>query len=497
MLVVLPPSCAPAAAQNAALLPEVSRNVNQGEFVSAVGRRAALLGAFGGGFEAWVYPLKIFRDLHLKFHIAGQILPGEQIVRSVTTRPEVTTIVYSEASFQVRETLFAPIHEPGAIITFEIRTESPLEVEAAFTPDFQLEWPAEIGPTHVNWDAAQRVFLFSAQDHSYAALVGSPTAHDAEVEGATSAAGGETSLLLGATEHGTGTKTLCIAASLSGSKDAAETYDHLLKDATALTADAANYYREYLGRTLSIDVPDAEIQRAYDWARINLLQGMVDNPLVGTGLIAGYGVSGADERPGYDWFFGRDALWSSLALDAEEDFADTRAALDLLAKYQRGDGKIPHEIPQSASLVPWFANYPYGYSAADATPLFLIAMDDYVERSGDLSFAKEKWDDISRAYSFLASTSDADGFSQNAGVGYGWVESGPLLPVRTEIYEAALGIAALQAISRLQRLLGKTGDSEIERQFQREKNRLNELFWAPKKHIFAFALDQNHRTAAH
>jgi glycogen debranching enzyme len=495
MLVILAPSCGPVAAQNAAApLPEVSRNINPHEFVSAVGRRAALLGTVENGFEAWVYPLKIFRDLHLKFHIGGAVLPGEQIARSVTTRPEASTIVYSDAAFQVRETLFVPAHEAGAVITFEIRTERPLEIEVAFAPDFQLEWPADIGPTRLNWDAAKHAFLFNAQNQSYAALAGSPTAQDVPLETPESAAGGETSLLLGMTERGRDTKLLCMAASVSGSNDAAEVYGHLLRDAGALTIEAANYYREYLNRTVSIAVPDVEIQQAYDWARINLLQGMVDNPLVGSGLIAGYGVSGGSERPGYDWFFGRDALWSSLALDAEGDLADTRAALEFLAKYQRGDGKIPHEIPQSATLVPWFETYPYGYAAADATPLFLIAMDDYVQRSGDLTFAKDKWDRISRAYAFLASTSDVNGFSQNAGVGHGWVESGPLVPVRTEIYETALGIEALRAMSRLERLLGKTAEAnETERKFQREENLLNELFWAPAKHSFAFALDQNNQ----
>jgi glycogen debranching enzyme len=77
-----------------------------------------------------------------------------------------------------------------------------------------------------------------------------------------------------------------------------------------------------------------------------------DNPYLGTGLIAGYGLSGFDGRPGFDWFFGRDALWTSLALNAEGDFATTRTALTFLAKYQRADGKITHEIAQTASLVP-------------------------------------------------------------------------------------------------------------------------------------------------
>lgn len=489
------PSSERVMAQDASVLPQISRNIKKGEFVSTVGRRAALLGSVEGGFEAWIYPLKLFRDLHVRFHVGGRIVPAEAISRSVVTRPESSTIVYSDAGFQVRETLFTPIHEPGAIITFDVQADRPLEIEVAFRPDFQLEWPANLGASSAAWDSSKNALLFTAQQRGYAALVGSPTAHDFQLKNRNSdSAPDESSFLLGTTQGGNETKLVCIAASLQGRDDAADIYDRLARGTKTYTTEAVDYYRQYLQDTLNIDLPDRDLQQAYDWARINLLQAMVANPLAGTGLIAGYGPSGASARPGYDWFFGRDALWSSLALDAEGDFADSRTALEFLAKYQRRDGKMPHEIPQPASLTPWFEYYPYGYAAADATPLFLITVEDYVQRSGDVLFARDKWDSIRRAYQFLNSTLDANGFAQDRGVGHGWVESGPLVPVRTEIYQAGLGIEALRAMAGLDRLLGKDKDaSGLEQKLQREKSLLDELFWSPEKLIFAFAIDSNDR----
>jgi glycogen debranching enzyme len=485
----------PAASQSASGLPQLSRAVRHGEFVSAIGRRAALLGTEEGRLEAWVYPLKILRDLHLRFHLDGRILPAEALAQTVTVRPESTTIVYSDGSFQVRETLFVPIHEAGAIVTFDIQTKRPLEIELAFKPDFQLEWPADLGESQLNWDSAARAFIFSAQNRPYATFVGSPTARDPQVaKDHDIPASRDSSLFLGVTQRGKEKRLVCIAASLQGRDAAAEIYDRLLRGSNALMLEAANYYRDYLHRTLNIDVPDAEIRQAYDWARVDLLQAIVDNPLVGTGLIAGYGPSGESERPGFDWFFGRDALWTSLALDAEGDFPAARTALEFLARYERADGKIPHEVPQSASLIPWFENYPYGYASADATPLFLIAMSDYVQRSGDVSFAAQNWDSIWRAYQFLHSTLDVDGLAQNLGVGHGWVEGGPLLPVRTEIYQAGLGIEALRAMSSLAQLVGKSEiTAEFDQTFEHERTLLNELFWSPEKNTFAFALDPNNR----
>lgn len=503
----------PLAAQDGAHLPQISHPARSGGFVSAVGPRAALFGNEGGQFEAWVYPLKIARDLHLRFHIDGRVVEGETVARNVITRPESSTIVYSAGAFQVRETLFVPIREPGAIIRFEVNTERPLAIEVAFQTDFELAWPAVLGPSSLDWNPDRRAFLLRApyqdKNGNYAAWIGSPTATDAKsgdrtVERADEPIGdragepssGESSFSLGTTARGKDKKLVVFAASLDGSADAAAVYDRIVRSADTLQEEAETYYAGYLRDTLNVSVPDAQIQQAYDWARINLLQARVDNPVVGSGLIAGYGPSGLprpgfpeSQRPGFDWFFGRDALWTTLARDSEGDFSDARTALELLAKYQRADGKIPHEISQSAGLVDWFGQYSYAYAAADATPLFLIAANDYVEHSGDVAFARERWDNIQRAYQFLNSTLDADGFAQNAGVGHGWIESGPLVPVRTEIYQAALGIEASRAMENLARSAGKTDNlQEFEQGFEREKARLNERFWSPEKKIFAFAI---------
>jgi hypothetical protein len=70
-----------------------------------------------------------------------------------------------------------------------------------------------------------------------------------------------------------------------------------------------------------------------------------------------------------------------------------------------------------------------------------------------------------------------------------------LLPVRTEIYQASLGIEASRAFSSLARLLGKQEiTAELDRTYARERNLLNEIFWSDEKQSFAFAIDpDNHR----
>jgi glycogen debranching enzyme len=490
-------SAAVSAAQQSSPPIELSRTVRTWEFLPVVGTRAGLFGDESGRFEAWVYPLKIFRDFHLTFHVGDRALPAESLARTLTVRPESASILYAGDSFRVRETLCVPVNEAGAVILLDIETEQPLEVEAIFTADFQLEWPAALGGTFVDWDAKQQAFVFGEEAKKFAALVGSPTGADARLSYQTNySSSDQNSMRLGVTQKGKDTKLLIIAASVAGRADAEKTYQHLLVSYADSMRETSEYYRAYLDKTVSLELPDTALQQAYDWARISTIQGMVNNPYLGAGLVAGYRTSGTGQRPGFAWFFGRDSLWTSFALNAEGDYSTTRTALDFISKYQREDGKIPHEISQSASLVPWFKDYPYPYVSADATPLFIIAMNDYAAQSGDVAFARDKWDNVWRAYQFMRSTYDAQGFAQNTGVGHGWVEGGPLLPVKNEYYQAGLGVQALQSLSNLARLVGKDDISkQLAAEFEHTKPALDQAYWSPEKKSLAFALKQDNQRA--
>src|SRR5467141_18523 len=472
---------------------ELSRAVRPWEFLPITGTRAALLGNESGRMEAWVYPLKIFRDFHLRFHTEGRVLMAEALARTVTVRPESASILYAGDTFTVRETFFVPVREQGAVVILDVETEQPLEIEAVFHRDFQLEWPAALGATYLDWAAAQHAFYFGEEMRKFSALVGSPTAAEPHAEFQTNySESQESSFRLGPTAKGKQRKVIVIAGSVEGRAAAEKTYEHLTATYVELLRESAEYYRDYVGKTVSVELPDTQIQQAYDWSRVSVLQGMVNNPYLGTGLVAGYRTSGESQRPGFAWFFGRDSFWTSFALNAAGDFSSTRTALEFVSKYQREDGKIPHEISQGANFVDWFKGYPYPYASADATPLYIIAMNDYVVESGDTAFAKEKWDTLYKAYEFLRSTYDEQGFPKNAGIGHGWVEGGPLLPVKAELYQTGLGIEALRALSNLAHMNGKEDVSnELSKNFDKLKPVMNEAFWIAEKKRFAFALDKD------
>ena len=468
----------------------IERPARPWEFLCTMGKRAGILGNESGRVEAWVYPLKVLRDFHVTIHNDGKAIPAEGLVRTIEARPESTTLVYAGDTFSIRETFLAPVDEAGAAIKFEVETEQPLELEVTFHRDLALEWPAAVGGTWASWNAGLNAFVFGEESRRFAAVIGSPTAREAHLEYESNySSTHEDSFRLGATRKGRETKVLAIAGSIHGQAEAEATYKKLIGSYEALEKESAAYYAEYLKKTVSVELPDEQLQAAYDWSRVSLVQGLVVNPTMGTGLVAGYRTAGESQRPGFAWFFGRDAFWSTLALNSEGDFANAKTALEFVAKFQREDGKIPHEIAQGASFVNWFKDYPYGFASADATPLYIIAMHDYVKASGDVEFAKANWDHLWRAYQFLNSTYE-DGFPKNFGIGHGWVEGGPLLPIKSEFYQSGLAVEAKRTLSELAKFTGKDDDAKkLAAESGKERAALNATYWSSEKNIYAFALD--------
>jgi glycogen debranching enzyme len=474
---------------------EISRTARPWEFLAAVGKRAGLLGNESGKVEAWVYPLKILRDLKLTVLTEGREIPAETLVRTVIAHPESTTLLYTGDTFSIRETFFVPVDQPGAVIEIQVETEQPLELQASFIRDFQLEWPASMGGTYVGWSSELHGFVFGEDHQKFAGLAGSPTAAEPRLEYETNYGGAHTSSMkLGVISKGRDTKIIVISGSVNGRAEAEKSYRLLTSDYQQLWKESAEFYQQYLQRTTSVELPDQELQKAYDWSRVSLIQGLVSNPTMGDGLIAGYRASGESYRPGFAWFFGRDSLWCGLALNSEGDFATTKTALEFIAKFQREDGKIPHEIAQGASFVDWFKGYPYAFASADATPLYIATVDDYVTSSGDIAFAKSNWDHVAKAYEFLRSTYDTNGFPKNYGIGHGWIEGGPMLPIESEFYQSGLAVAAIRGLAHLSRLTGKEAEAKsLTEEFAKEQKQLNEAFWSPEKKFFAFAVDRENK----
>jgi hypothetical protein len=96
---------------------------------------------------------------------------------------------------------------------------------------------------------------------------------------------------------------------------------------------------------------------------------------------------------------------------------------------------------------------------------------------------------LQKAMSFLRSTFDDLGLAKNLDVGTGWVEGGPLMPVRYEFYQAAVGLEALRSFGKLALFMGETGKSrDFEQEFAAKRPLLHKVFWVPDSEAYAFGI---------
>jgi glycogen debranching enzyme len=462
-----------------------------GSFFDVVGRRAGAFGYEGRGFEAWAYPLKLVEDFRLAFRIEGYPLEFEaaSLLVAVEVRPEATLFTYSHAAFTVRQILFAPIEEPGIVSLLEVRSALPMTVIGSFRPRLRLMWPAGLMTGEVAWDEKASAYTIGEETKRFAAAIAAPGAKDlAVMPHQEEPRDVPIRFAAEAPIHGAAFLPMAIAGSIEGRDRATETALRLIREARPLYDATVAHYRRVSSETLEIETPDPRVNEAFAWAKVGIDKGLASNPLLGTGFVAGFRTSGESERPGFAWFFGRDALWTTFALHSKGDLAAARHALEFLRRHQRPDGKVPHEISQSASLIPWFSDYPFPWNAADATPLYVIAQADHYQAGGDRAYLEGAWDSIVRAFRFTAGTdTDANGLVENTKFGHGWVEGGGLYPPHEEIYQQGVWVAACRALSEMARALAHAElAGEASAHAERTREAVEKTYWLADG-FYAFA----------
>ena len=475
----------------------LARRTQLGTFFDVAGRRAGIFGYENRSFEAWVYPLKILDDFKLAFQIEGYPLEmqGPDLAVSIEASPEATIFTYSHAAFTVRQIIFAPLDEPGIIILLDVQTTLPMNVIWSFRPRLRLMWPAGSMTSNLGWVEPERVYYITEETNRYVGVVGSPTARDISIMPYQEEPRDvPVRFVVEAPIEAMRSHyiPIIITGSVEGRAQAKASYDRLLGSVQSLYEKNVAYYERFLNETTRITTPDERLNTAFTWAKVGVDKGIVTNPLLGTGLIAGYRTSGESERPGFGWFFGRDALWTALAINSYGDFTATRTALDFLKQFQREDGKIPHEISQSASLIQWFTGYPYAWASADATPLYVIAHADYWRASGDLAFIKANWESVVKAYRFTAATdTDGNGLIENTKVGHGWVEGGALYPPHEEIYMQGVWIEASRCMAELAEAMNDATIAATARaNAERTRAATEATYWLADRGFYAFATNR-------
>jgi hypothetical protein len=474
---------------------EIRQAAKGGRFFDTMARRAGILGTEGQGFEAWVYPLKILHDCRLHAVIEGsdEVVDLGSRVDSVTVRPESVTLTATHSLFSIRQIFFTPLEQAGTVLLLDIDTARPLTLTVSFIPDLKPMWPAGLGGQYASWIEARRAFSISESRHKYNGLIGCPAALHGTATPAHELGNGRMSFdIRVAPETARGYfYPIVIAGGQNGRDDAYAAYDATLASIRKEYDRLVRHFSEIRERLLSIETPEPELNLGFEWAKVALDKGLVNNPDLGMGLVAGWGPSGDSARPGFGWFFGGDTFLNEFAISSIGDFATVRQAFRFLQQRQRSDGKMMHELTQSAAWLRWFEEYPYGYYHGDTTPFYITAFYDFYRRSGDTEFLKQAWGSLRRAYAYCKTTDeDGDGLMDNTRAGLGASELGSLLEgLRTDILLGALSPAAWRAMAALSDIMGDEQiHGEAQALWEKATKSANDRFWSPELNFFVHAL---------
>jgi glycogen debranching enzyme len=476
-------------------------DVRPQQYLGVVGPRSAWLGIETGEAELWVHPLKLASGFRLDFRIPDYAEPvrGRDVARRVEVRPEATTITYSHAAFTVRQHVIAPLDEPGLLVLLEIDASRPLEVVASFRSVLQYAWPGGLGGQYAFWSAEDKAFVLSESLRRRNAFIGSPWAANATSHPAHALPDAPSSFSI-PIDPARATRELvpiAIAAGTGPRDDVAAAYRRLLSRAREIYEARAAHARRIRDETLRIDSPDDRLDLAFEWAKVNLDEQTVCNPDLGCGLVAGFGPSGEGARPGFGWFFGGDAAINSLAMAATGQWSPAWDGLRFLAKYQRQDGKIPHEVSQSAGVIPWFDEYPYAYYHADTTPYFLLALQRLWQASGDKHALEELWPAARKAWAWcLPHDTDGDGIIENTTAGLGAIEVGAIGDeIHQDVYLAAVFARAAAAMAEMAGSRGETALAAQARQVAaKARASIEARYWIEAAGHHAFGVLRSGRT---
>jgi hypothetical protein len=323
----------------------VTRPVEAAKPFTVAGERGAIFGEQSGTFEAWLYPVKILSHFSITAELADYPVPIDVSAQAATVEvaPEMTTITYSHAAFTVKQRMFATRGDSasGVVVLFEIASIRPMRLTFRFKPEMQRMWPApNFGTPNAEWLEKGGYYILHTDSQELSAAIAMPRAKPGILppyQERPKTYPVEFNLAFDP-KTDSGLFFPLLVTLLTPGADSAVPLAALNNSISDLYQRNAEYYGHFFDRRLTAETPDPAFDRALRWAEIAVDQGKVrlgDE----TGLIAGYYESGDSARPGYGWFFGRDSLWTSYAINRYGDFSLTRQALEFLIRRQRADAK--------------------------------------------------------------------------------------------------------------------------------------------------------------
>jgi glycogen debranching enzyme len=485
---------------------EIKKQEGNSDFVSLAGRRMLVMGKQKGGIdEIWTHPFMSFRDVEAAviFKGADSTVWLNKLVPSVTISPELIIREYRVNGTSIKEITTVSMDKPVAVVHYEWDGPGIEKILLKYTSNFRYMWPYSdkaSAAISYRWSPGMNAAVSSAQGGDLASIMGFSAKPDDYLLGQYKdfkiekgkLSGGPTDLIQVSgvfsfnAADAKGNLSAYLVAGNEGLQHTLNIYQEESQGFEQLFDKSSRYFSKLLNTSMIVTTPDEAFNTGYKWALARTDQFFQETPGLGTSLMAGFGTTARgwgggqkiSGRPGYAWYFGRDAQWSGMAINAYGGHEMVQKTLDVFVKFQDLNGKIYHELTSSGAV---------HYDASDATPLYVVLAANYLRHSGNLAYIRKIWPSIKKAMDFCYSTdTDKDGLIEITNVGHGWIEGGPLFGAHTEVYLAGTWVAALDAASYMSSVLKQESLSKrYSTDAAKVRNIIDEEFWNKEARYFS------------
>ena len=491
---------------------DLKRRFTTENFWDVAGERLLTMGTEKGGIEeTWAHPFMAFRDYEvgIKFEYRDTTYWLNDEFPEVEVNPAFFSRQYKFPRAYLKELVVNDPDLPNGVIHYEYRGVYPAELIIRFKSNLRWMWPYSdrvTGSICHSWD--DQLHAITIRDHSgdLNVIFGGtkiPVKHlsgqfdgfeyskrDSSFHGIPTGKLQVASLLIYKLEMNDNLDVV-FSASSQGYDSTFAQFKTTIRDPEKVYRNTLQHSEDILSKNLVITSPDTDFNTGYRWALLATDRFFVNTPRMGKALVAGYattrhgwdGNHKVNGRPGYGWYFGRDAEWSSFALLDYGDFAKVRSQLEFFNKFQDLNGKIFHEASTSGLI---------HYDAADATPLYIVLAGRYFRHTNDTAFIRLTWPNIKKAINFCFSTdTDQDHLIENTNVGHGWVEGGELYGSHATIYMAGSWGAALTEASNMAGFMKDHEAESYQLEAAEQARIINKDFWNDQMQFFSYGKNKD------
>jgi len=334
------------------------------------GRRATVLGAADVGLrQVWMHPFEVARDLTLR--VDGAVTTPV----SLSIAPDQITRHSQARTLAVTERWTLALEHP--VVVWEVEAPPGISVACEWSIDLAADGSSPTPVSSASCTAAPdaRRVVVRWPDGTFRLII--------DVEAGTV----DASLQEGPTVRVSVRATGRCRVRLTGVADDADlerSRQMLVRRGFAgMRKQQADHARELATYATSVDVPEAELIEAFEWAKVRMDGLLVGVPGVGRFLVSGF-------EAGQPRYLGEDASRVALAQLAAGDRNAARDTLKFLSLTQDQDGRVLEECPTHGRG---------RYSAAGIPPYLLLAAG-FAAWSGELDVLARHWAAIRKAVEF-------------------------------------------------------------------------------------------------